>query len=193
VSGSKPAARVAILMGSDGDLPVMAGCAKVLSEYGVACEVRVLSAHRSPDAATQFAREARARGLRVIVAGAGGAAHLAGVIAAHTTLPVIGVPLASSPLQGFDALLSTVQMPAGIPVATVGVGAMGAANAGHLAVTLLALEDEELRTKLEERRRRMADEVLAKAADLPRKLQEILGEQGGATAHPLEPPPSRRE
>jgi phosphoribosylaminoimidazole carboxylase PurE protein len=175
VSADKPTPRVAILMGSDSDLPVMAGCAKVLGEYGVACDVRVLSAHRSPEAATQYAREARGRGLRVIVAGAGGAAHLAGVIAAHTTLPVIGVPLASSPLQGFDALLSTVQMPPGVPVATVGVGPMGAANAGHLAVTMLALEDEELRGKLEERRRRMADEVLAKAADLPRKLQELLG------------------
>jgi phosphoribosylaminoimidazole carboxylase PurE protein len=166
--------RVAILMGSDSDLPVMAGCAKVLAEYGLACDVRVLSAHRSPEAAVAYAREARGRGLQVIVAGAGGAAHLAGVIAAHTTLPVIGVPLASSPLQGFDSLLSTVQMPPGVPVATVGVGPMGAANAGHLAVTILALADEELRGKLEERRRRMAAEVLAKAADLPRKLQEIL-------------------
>jgi phosphoribosylaminoimidazole carboxylase PurE protein len=167
-------ARVAILMGSDSDLPVMAGCAKVLREYGVACDVRVLSAHRSPEAAVEFARGARQRGVQVIVCGAGGAAHLAGVVAAHTTLPVIGVPLASSPLQGFDALLSTVQMPPGVPVATVGVGPMGAANAGHLAVTLLALGDDALRTRLEERRRRMAEEVLAKAADLPRKLQEIL-------------------
>jgi phosphoribosylaminoimidazole carboxylase PurE protein len=167
-------ARVAILMGSDSDLPVMAGCAKVLGEYGVSYDVRVLSAHRSPEAAVEFARTARTRGVQVIVCGAGGAAHLAGVVAAHTTLPVIGVPLASSPLQGFDSLLSTVQMPPGVPVATVGVGPMGAANAGHLAVTLMALADEPLRAKIEERRRRMAAEVLAKAADLPRKLQEIL-------------------
>jgi phosphoribosylaminoimidazole carboxylase PurE protein len=171
---SASAARVAILMGSDSDLPVMAGCAKVLRDYGVPVDVRVLSAHRTPEAAVEFARTARERGVQVIVCGAGGAAHLAGVVAAHTTLPVIGVPLASSPLQGFDSLLSTVQMPPGIPVATVGVGPMGAANAGHLAVTLLALGDEGLRAKLEERRRRMAEEVLAKAADLPRKLQEIL-------------------
>jgi phosphoribosylamine--glycine ligase len=110
----------------------------------------------------------------VIVAGAGGAAHLAGAAAAHTTLPVIGVPLAGSPLSGFDALLSTVQMPPGVPVATVGVGAMGAANAGHLAAAILALGDPALRAKLHDRRRQMAEDVLAKAADLPRRLQELL-------------------
>jgi phosphoribosylaminoimidazole carboxylase PurE protein len=168
------APRVAVLMGSDSDLPVMAGCVRVLDEYGIRHEVRVLSAHRSPDEATRFCREAEGRGLQVIVAGAGGAAHLAGVAAAHTTLPVIGVPLASSPLGGFDALLSTVQMPPGVPVATVGVGPMGAANAGHLAAAILALSDPALRAKLQERRRRMAQEVLAKAQDLPRRLEELL-------------------
>src|SRR6185295_11672566 len=121
MTGALP--RVAVLMGSDSDLPVMAGTARVLEEYGIAYDLRVLSAHRSPEEAAHFAREARARGIQVIIAAAGGAAHLAGAVAAQTTLPVIGVPLASSPLQGFDALLSTVQMPPGVPVATVGVGA----------------------------------------------------------------------
>lgn len=165
---------VAVLMGSDSDLPVMAGCARVLAEYEIPYQVRVLSAHRTPEAAVRFAREAATQGLRVIVAGAGGAAHLAGVMAAHTTLPVIGVPLASSPLSGFDALLSTVQMPPGVPVATVGVGPMGAANAGHLAAGILALSDPGLAQKLAERRQRMTDEVLAQARDLPARLQELL-------------------
>ena len=168
------AARVAVLMGSDSDLQIMSGCARVLEQYGIPYEVHVLSAHRTPEAATRFCREAEGRGLQVIVAGAGGAAHLAGAAAAHTTLPVIGVPLAGSPLSGFDALLSTVQMPPGVPVATVGVGAMGAANAGHLAAAILALGDPALRAKLHDRRRQMAEDVLAKAADLPRRLQELL-------------------
>ena len=111
----------------------------------------------------------------LVVAGAGGSAHLAGVVAAHSTLPVIGVPVASSPLGGFDSLLSTVQMPPGIPVATVGVGPMGAKNAGHLAATILALQDPALRRKLGERRRRMSQEVLEKSKALPRRLREILG------------------
>jgi phosphoribosylaminoimidazole carboxylase PurE protein len=171
---AEEATRVGILMGSDSDLPVMAGCAKVLGDYGIGYEVRVLSAHRTPEEAVRYIREAEGRGLRVIVAGAGGAAHLAGAAAAHTTLPVIGVPLASSPLSGFDALLSTVQMPPGIPVATVGVGPMGAANAGHLAAAILALGDSALRTRLQERRKKIADDVLAKGAELPRRLQELL-------------------
>jgi phosphoribosylaminoimidazole carboxylase PurE protein len=169
-----PPASVAVIMGSDSDLPVMAGCVRVLREYGVACDVRVLSAHRSPEAAVRYVREAEAAGVQVIVAGAGGAAHLAGAAAAHTTLPVIGVPLAGSPLGGFDALLSTVQMPPGVPVATVGVGPMGAANAGHLAVAILALADPDLRARLRERRARTAEDVLAKARDLPRRLEELL-------------------
>ncbi len=161
-------------MGSDSDLPVMAACVKALEEYGLAYSIHVLSAHRTPDAAVRFAREAEGQGVRVIVAGAGGAAHLAGVLAAHTTLPVIGVPLASSPLAGFDALLSTVQMPPGVPVATVGVGAMGAANAGHLAATILALGDDDLRRRLADRRRRVTDEVLAKNQDLAQRLRQVL-------------------
>lgn len=162
-------------MGSDSDLPVMAECVKVLEGYGVGYDIRVLSAHRSPEQATRFARDAEGRGFRVVVAGAGGAAHLAGVLAAHTLLPVIGVPLASSPLSGFDALLSTVQMPPGIPVATVGVGAMGAANAGHLAVTILALQDDALRRQLAEKRKEMTAAVLAKSKGLPQRLREIVG------------------
>ena len=166
--------RVAVLMGSDSDLRVMAGCARVLEDYGLEYDLRVLSAHRSPEDAARFAREARERGIRVMICAAGGAAHLAGAVAAQTTLPVIGVPLASSPLQGFDALLSTVQMPPGVPVATVGVGSMGAANAAHLAVAIMALGDDALRQRLEQRRSKMRDEVLAKAATVPQKLRELL-------------------
>jgi phosphoribosylaminoimidazole carboxylase PurE protein len=165
---------VAVLMGSDSDLPVMAECARVLEEYGLAYEVRVLSAHRTPEPAVAFAKAAQARGLRVMVAGAGGSAHLAGVLAAHTLLPVIGVPLASSPLSGFDALLSTVQMPPGIPVATVGVGPMGARNAAHLAAAILALSDRALRAKLGRARTRMTRDVLARDAAVPGRLRQIL-------------------
>jgi phosphoribosylamine--glycine ligase len=166
---------VAILMGSDSDLPTMAECARVLEEYQVPYDVRVLSAHRSPEEAATYAREAADRGLRVIIAGAGGAAHLAGAMAAHTTLPVIGVPLDSSPLGGFDALLATVQMPPGVPVAAVGVGAMGAKNAAHLAVSILALQDDALRIRLQQRRRRMAEEIVGKAATLRGRLRKLLG------------------
>ena len=168
------AATVGVLMGSDSDLPTMAETVRVLEGYGVATEVRVLSAHRTPDEATRYAREAEARGLKVLIAGAGGAAHLAGALAAHSTLPVIGVPLESSPLGGFDALLSTVQMPPGVPVATVGVGAMGARNAGHLAVAILALADEALRRALKERRAEMTADVLGRDAALPDRLRKIL-------------------
>ena len=169
-----PRAIVAILMGSESDLPTMVECARVLESYGLAYEVRVLSAHRSPDAALRYVRGAERRGIRVIVAGAGGSAHLAGMAAAHTQLPVIGVPLAGSPLGGVDALLSTVQMPPGVPVATVGVGTMGAANAAHLATSIMALSDPALRAKLDARRAKMRDDVLAKAADVPRKLRELI-------------------
>jgi phosphoribosylamine--glycine ligase len=161
-------------MGSDSDLPVMAECARVLAGYAVAYDIRVLSAHRTPEQASEFARTAGARGLKVVVAGAGGSAHLAGVVAAHTTLPVIGVPLAGSPLGGFDALLATVQMPPGIPVATVGVGPMGAKNAGHLAAAMLALGDRGLRARLARQRETMTAEVLAKNAALPKRLAELL-------------------
>jgi phosphoribosylamine--glycine ligase len=166
--------QVAILMGSDSDLPTMAECARVLESYAIQYEVKVLSAHRTPERAARFARRAESRGLKVIVAGAGAAAHLAGAIAAHTTLPVIGVPLASSPLSGFDALLSTVQMPPGVPVATMGVGPMGAKNAAHLAAAVLATGNPTLRKKLKARRAKMAAEVLGKSVSLPRRLRELL-------------------
>ena len=165
---------VAILMGSDSDLPTMAECARVLEGYGIAYDVRVLSAHRSPDACVAYVSEAASKGFAVVVAGAGGSAHLAGVAAAHTTLPVIGVPLEGSPLSGFDALLSTVQMPPGIPVATVGVGAMGAKNAGHLAAAILALGDPDLAARLAAQRKKMAAEVLAKSDGLKARLAELL-------------------
>jgi 5-(carboxyamino)imidazole ribonucleotide mutase len=141
---------VAIAMGSSSDLETMRPAADVLRSLGIPCELRILSAHRTPALAAAFAREARSRGVRVLIAGAGAAAHLAGALAAQTTLPVIGVPLASSALAGFDSLLATVQMPRGVPVATVAVG--GAANAALLAAQILALSDEGLTTRLDEMR-----------------------------------------
>ncbi len=153
---------VAILMGSDSDLPVMNEAAEVLKEFNVAYEIHVLSAHRSPHLVADFATRAKDKGLKVFIAGAGGAAHLAGVVAAHTTLPVIGVPVDSTPLNGMDALLATVQMPAGIPVATVAIGKPGARNAGILAVQMLGLADAELGKKLLEFKKRLADGVREK-------------------------------
>ena len=144
-----PAVRVGIVMGSESDRPVMEEATKVLADFGVGAELAVRSAHRTPDAAVAWARSARARGLKVLIAGAGGAAHLAGAMAAHTRLPVLGVPLASSPLGGFDALLSTVQMPPGVPVGTLGVGAWGARNAAFLALRILAVSDAALARRLE--------------------------------------------
>jgi len=153
---------VGIVMGSDSDRQVMEEAQRVLTEFGVGSELVVRSAHRTPEAAAEWARTARSRGLKVIVAAAGGAAHLAGAMAAHSRLPVLGVPLASSPLVGFDALLSTVQMPPGIPVGTLGVGAWGARNAAFLALRILALGDPALAKQLEEHTERMARAVLAK-------------------------------
>lgn len=171
------AATIGVLMGSDSDLPTMAETVKILEGYGIGTEVRVLSAHRTPEEATRYAREAEGRGIKVLIAGAGGAAHLAGALAAHSTLPVIGVPLESSPLSGFDALLSTVQMPPGIPVATVGVGAMGARNAAHLAVAILALGDEALRGALKAKRKEMTADVLRRDTALPDRLRKILDKE----------------
>ncbi len=142
--------QVSIIMGSKSDLKTMEKAADVLKDFGVTYEVKVLSAHRSPDLTTMFARSAKDRGIRVIIAGAGMAAHLAGVVASHTTLPVIGVPIDSSSLKGLDALLATVQMPPGVPVATMGIGKAGAKNAALFALEILALEDSALRTKLNE-------------------------------------------
>jgi len=155
-------ALVGIVMGSDSDRQVMEEAQKVLGEFGVESELVVRSAHRTPEAAAEWARTARSRGLKVIIAAAGGAAHLAGAMAAHSRLPVLGVPLASSPLVGFDALLSTVQMPPGIPVGTLGVGAWGARNAAFLALRILALGDASLVKQLEAHTERMARAVLAK-------------------------------
>ena len=146
-------------MGSKSDWEAMRHAAEMLTRFGVANESRVMSAHRSPALVAEYASGAIDRGLEVIVAGAGGAAHLAGVVAAHTVLPVIGVPMQSSTLNGLDSLLSTVQMPRGIPVATVAIGAAGAANAGLLAVAILANSRPELRAKLQEYREEMADAV----------------------------------
>jgi phosphoribosylaminoimidazole carboxylase PurE protein len=144
-----PTPRVGVVMGSESDRAVMEEAARVLEAYGVGCEIAVRSAHRTPAQAARWARTARARGLEVIIAGAGGAAHLAGAMAANTRLPVLGVPLASSPLGGLDALLSTVQMPPGVPVGTLGVGAWGARNAAHLALRILALSDRVLARRIE--------------------------------------------
>lgn len=158
----KPATQVGIVMGSESDRAVMEETGKVLADFGVGHEMVVRSAHRTPEAAATWAKTARARGLRVIIAAAGGAAHLAGAMAAHTRLPVLGVPLASSPLAGFDALLSTVQMPPGVPVGTLGVGAWGARNAAFLALRILAVSDASLAKRLEKHAEGMADAVLGR-------------------------------
>jgi len=155
---------VGILMGSDSDWPVMKAAAEACAEFGVPCEYRVISAHRTPGGLSRYASSARKRGLRVIIAGAGGAAHLPGVTAAYTTLPVIGVPILGKALNGLDSLLSIVQMPGGIPVATVAVG--GARNAGLLAVQILATADAALQRKLEEFKQRLGEESRAKNRNL---------------------------
>jgi phosphoribosylaminoimidazole carboxylase PurE protein len=161
---SKPI--VAIIMGSDSDLEVMREAAKALDDFGIAYEMDITSAHRSPARTSEFARQAAGRGIRVIIAGAGGAAHLAGVVAAESTLPVIGVPIPSSPLQGLDSLLATVQMPAGIPVATLAVGKAGATNAGILAAQILALSDKDLAKKMAEHKQKLAASVEEKSRRL---------------------------
>jgi phosphoribosylamine--glycine ligase len=153
---------VGIVMGSDSDLPVMRAAAEFLDWAGVTWEMSINSAHRTPEEAAAYARSARERGLKLIIAGAGMAAHLAGVLAAHTNLPVIGVPLDASSLNGLDALLSTVQMPPGIPVATMGIGKAGAKNAAVLAVRILAISDPALAARLEQHVRDMAEQVAAK-------------------------------
>ncbi len=159
---SKP--YVAILMGSDSDLPVMQSCAAVLEELGVPFEMRVLSAHRTPEQTRQFVQEADGQGCAVFIAAAGLAAHLAGAVAAHTLKPVIGVPMDGGPLNGMDALLSTVQMPGGIPVACVAIGKAGAKNAAFLAAQILGLQDEELARRLRDQRSGQAAAILGKEA-----------------------------
>jgi len=158
MSESKPL--VAVIMGSKSDWETMRNAVETLDELGVPNEARVLSAHRTPDATAEFARNAAARGLRVVIAGAGGAAHLAGVIAAHTWLPVLGVPIQSK-LQGLDSLLSTAQMPGGIPVGTLAIGDAGAKNAALLAAAILAVSNDTIREKLEGFRRKQSEAVLS--------------------------------
>ncbi|PIR18035.1 MAG: 5-(carboxyamino)imidazole ribonucleotide mutase [Deltaproteobacteria bacterium CG11_big_fil_rev_8_21_14_0_20_49_13] len=155
-------AKVAILMGSDSDLPVMEETGKILKEFGVEYDIRISSAHRTPEDTAEFSKNAAKNGIKVIIAGAGLAAHLPGVIASHTTLPVIGVPLVSAPFEGLDAILSILQMPPGVPVATVAVGKVGAKNAALLAVEMLALSDEGLQKKLADHRKKMAADVAEK-------------------------------
>jgi phosphoribosylaminoimidazole carboxylase PurE protein len=154
---------IGIIMGSDSDLPVMQETANVLKQFEVPYEIGVYSAHRSPHRTVEYVKSARERGLKLIIAGAGASAHLAGVTAAETTLPVIGVPIDSSPLSGFDALLATVQMPPGVPVATMGVGKSGATNAGFLAVQILALADEKLSGRLLEYKANLEKSIAEKS------------------------------
>jgi len=160
--------KVLILMGSDSDLKVMEEAVKALDKFGIASEVHIASAHRTPDKVHKLASQARANGFGVIIAGAGMSAHLGGVIAANTTLPVIGVPMAAGALQGIDALLSISQMPQGIPVATVTIGPAGAYNSGLLAAAILSVEDEALAKKLDDLRAEMARKVEEKDAALKR-------------------------
>ena len=159
-------ASVLILMGSDSDAPTMQGAGDVLKEFGITYEMTVASAHRSPERVMRLVREAPGRDVRVFIVGAGAAAHLAGVVAAHSTLPVIGVPIDSSALKGLDALLSTVQMPPGVPVATVSIGKPGATNAGVLAAQILGVADRTIAAKLEAYKRKLAEKVEAAAARL---------------------------
>jgi 5-(carboxyamino)imidazole ribonucleotide mutase len=157
---------IGIVMGSTSDWDTMKAAAKMLEEFGVPYEAKAMSAHRTPDLVAEWATSAAKRGLKAIIAGAGGAAHLAGVVAAHTTLPVLGVPMPSKHLQGLDSLLSTVQMPKGIPVATFAIGEAGAANAALFAVAILALSDKGLEKKLQEFRKKQSEAV--RKAELPK-------------------------
>jgi 5-(carboxyamino)imidazole ribonucleotide mutase len=158
---------VGILMGSDSDWPVLRAAGVILKEFGIPYEARVLSAHRTPDEALDYAATAEARGIKVLIGAAGAAAHLAGVMAAKTTLPVLAVPMPSKHLQGLDSLLSMVQMPGGIPVATFAIGEAGATNAALFAISVIALNDADSATKLKDFRQRQKAKVLAKTLELP--------------------------
>ena len=164
-------AQVAVIMGSKSDLPSLKGAFETLRKFGVGFEARVISAHRTPDTAAEYAKTAEARGIKILICAAGMAAHLAGVIAAHTTLPVIGIPMASEPFSGWDALLAMVQMPPGIPVSTVTAGPAGAKNAALTAVAILALSDPALNAKLKEFRA----EQTRKVEEADAALQSELG------------------
>ncbi len=167
----QPRPLVGIVMGSDTDLPVMTEAAQTLKKFGVPFEVEITSAHRSPARTTEYARTAIERGLKVIIVGAGGASHLAGVIAAETTLPVVGVPMATTTLAGLDALLSTVQMPGGVPVACTAIGKAGAVNAAILAVEIIATADAPLTEKLIKHKEQLARSVAEKAEKVRREFQ----------------------
>lgn len=162
--------QVGIVMGSDSDYPQMEAAVKTLRDFGVGCEVRVASAHRTPEVVSEWAATAEGRGLKVLIAAAGGAAHLAGVVAGHTILPVIGVPIGGTALSGLDSLLSMVQMPNGIPVATVAVGSAGAANAALLALQILGVSDATIAKKLHVHREAMRKKVMEKDAALQAKI-----------------------
>ena len=171
-----PKPLVSVLMGSDADLPTMAEAVRVLQDFEIPCETLVTSAHRSPTRTSQYVRRASARGIRIFIAGAGGAAHLAGVVAAQTTLPVIGVPMTSE-LSGLDSLLSTAQMPVGVPVATVAIGRAGARNAAYLAISILALADRRLAKRLARFRASLAAGVEESSRKVPAALAKILSER----------------
>lgn len=160
--------KVAVLMGSDSDLPIVKNAINTLREFGIMTEAHIMSAHRTPHEALEFASNARSDGFGVIICAAGKAAHLAGIVAAHTTLPVIGIPMKSSTLDGLDALLSTVQMPKGIPVATVAID--GADNAALLAIQILAINDDELTARIQDKRNKMSNDIIEK----DKKLQSEL-------------------
>ncbi len=168
MAAKKAKPEVGILMGSSSDLEVMTTASAQLEELGIAHEVVVTSAHRSPEMTAEYTRSAKKRGIRVLIVGAGRAAHLAGAVAAHTNLPVLGVPLESGPLSGMDALLSTVQMPSGVPVGTLAIGSAGAKNAALLAAQILALSDKALAAKLDRRKAKMA-------ADVPGTVKQVPG------------------
>lgn len=170
MSAKASSPQIGLVLGSDSDWHVMREAAKVLDDFGLAYEVKVISAHRSPQAAHDYAASAVQRGLKVIVAAAGMAAHLAGVMAANTTLPVIGVPVASGSLGGMDALLATVQMPPGVPVATVAIGPPGARNAAVLAAQILALSDSALAKKLDEHKTKLAEQVAQRSKKLADRI-----------------------
>jgi phosphoribosylaminoimidazole carboxylase PurE protein len=173
-TGRKPVtAQVGIVMGSDTDFPVMSEAGKTLGKFGIAYEMEVLSAHRTPARAHEYATTALKRGLKVLIAAAGAAAHLAGVMAANTTLPVIGVPMATSTLNGLDALLATVQMPGGIPVATMAIDKAGAVNAAIFAAEILGLSDPEIARKLEAHKQELVNSVAEKNARLQKQISEI--------------------
>jgi phosphoribosylaminoimidazole carboxylase PurE protein len=171
--GNRETPVVGIVMGSDTDFPVMSEAAKTLSKFGIRYEMEVLSAHRTPARAHEYATSAVSRGLKIVIAAAGAAAHLAGVVAANTTLPVIGVPMATSSLNGLDALLSTVQMPGGIPVATMAIDKAGAVNAAILAAQILALSDVAIAQKLVAHKEELAKAVAEKNARLKQQMTEL--------------------